>query len=112
LPRLVQVVTTVDSAEQAQALADALLGERLAACVQVGGPVSSTYRWKGAVERAAEWVCTAKTTSARAPALVVRLRELHPYEQPEILVTPVLDADPGYAAWVERETSPGTAPGA
>jgi periplasmic divalent cation tolerance protein len=110
LTELVQVVTTLDSAAAAQSLADTLVSERLAACVQVSGPVASTYRWKGAVERAAEWVCTAKTTRSRAEALVARLRGLHPYQQPEIVLTPVLDADPGYAAWVERETSPHSTP--
>jgi periplasmic divalent cation tolerance protein len=80
-----------------------LVSERLAACVQVGGPVASTYRWQGRMEQAEEWVCTAKTTRAAAAALVARLRALHSYEQPEILVLPVLDADPDYAAWVAAE---------
>lgn len=100
---LVQVTTTVASAEAAQALAQALVAERLAACVQVTGPMTSTYRWKGAVEQATEWVCVAKTTRARAAAALARIRALHSYDQPEILVTPVIDADPGYAAWVRTE---------
>lgn len=103
MTELVQVVTTIDDRGRAEELAAAVVGERLAACVQVSGPIASTYRWKGAVERAEEWVCTAKTTAPRAAALAARLRELHSYEQPEILVTPVRDADPGYAAWVAAE---------
>lgn len=103
---LVQVVTTIDDRAAAQALADALVGERLAACVQVSGPIASTYRWQGKLERAEEWLCTAKTTGARASALVTRLRELHSYDHPEILVTPVTDADAGYAAWVAAQVEP------
>ena len=105
MAELVQVITTIDSAAAAQALADTLVAERLAACVQVTGPVSSTYRWQGATEQATEWLCVAKTTSTRAAAIVARIRALHSYDQPEILVTPVLDADPGYADWVARETA-------
>jgi periplasmic divalent cation tolerance protein len=108
LATLVQVVTTIDGRDAAQAIADALVGERLAACVQVSGPLSSTYRWQGEIQHAAEWVCTAKTTRDRAPALLLRLRALHSYDQPEILVTPVADADPGYAAWVAAEVATGS----
>ena len=100
---LVQVLTTIDSAEAAQALADALVGERLAACVQVIGPIASTYWWKGRVARSSEWLCVAKTTPARSAQLMARLRVLHSYELPEVLVTPVAEADPSYAAWVAAE---------
>lgn len=81
------------------------MSERLAACVHVAGPIASTYRWQGKIEQAEEWVCTCKTTRARAEAAVSRLRQLHSYTQPEILVIPVLDADPAYAAWVAAEVS-------
>lgn len=83
------------------------MSERLAACVHVAGPIASTYRWQGKLEQADEWTVTAKTTRKRAPAVMRRLRELHSYTQPEILVVPVLDADPGYAAWVAEEVAPG-----
>ncbi|MEZ4588247.1 MAG: divalent-cation tolerance protein CutA [Gemmatimonadales bacterium] len=106
MTELVQIVTTIDSRQAAETLADQLVAEHLAACVQIAGPIASTYRWQGALEHATEWVCTAKTTRQRADALLARLRALHSYEQPEILVTPVLEADPGYAAWVESETTP------
>ena len=101
---VVQVETTVDSESAAAALAAALVGERLAACEQVLGPVASTFRWKGAVDQATEWLCRAKTTEAKSRAVVARIRELHSYEQPEILVTPVSDGDRGYLDWVRAET--------
>lgn len=100
---LVQVETTVDSEAAAAALAAALVNEGLAACVQVLGPIASTYRWQGAVERATEWLCLAKTTEAAAARIMARIRELHSYEQPEILVLPVTGGDPGYLAWVRTE---------
>ncbi|MGE0551985.1 MAG: divalent-cation tolerance protein CutA [Gemmatimonadales bacterium] len=106
MTELVQIVTTIDSRQAAEKLADQLVAEHLAACVQIAGPIASTYRWQGTVEHATEWVCTAKTTRQRASALLARLRALHSYEQPEILITPVLEADPGYAAWVASETTP------
>ena len=101
---LAQVTTALDSREAAEALAERLVSERLAACVQIDGPIQSLYRWRGALERATEWRCTAKTTVDRTDALVTRIRSLHSYEQPEILVTAVQDADPGYAEWIAQET--------
>lgn len=74
--------------------------ERLAACAQVVGPVSSIYRWQGEVERAAEWYCHLKTTAARVPALMSRIRELHPYETPEIIAVPVAEGDQRYLKWI------------
>ena len=66
--------------------ATTLVDERLAACVNVHGPMTSIYRWKGAVEHEAERQLVIKTTRARLPALEARLRELHPYELPEFVV--------------------------
>jgi periplasmic divalent cation tolerance protein len=83
-------------------MAAALVEERLAACVQVAGPIESTYRWKGKVERATEWYCHCKTTRARYPALEARVRELHPYDIPEIIVVPIVAALPAYLAWIEE----------
>ncbi len=97
-----QVTTTVATREAAERIAAALVAERLAACVQVAGPIASTYRWQGAVERATEWYCHCKTTRARYPALEMRLRELHPYETPEIIAVPIVAGLPAYLAWIEE----------
>lgn len=101
-----QVNTTLESEADAARLAAALVDERLAACVQVSGPVASVYRWNGAVTRAAEWLCTAKTAETRLPALLARIRELHPYEQPEIIATSITAGDPAYLEWVRQESTP------
>jgi periplasmic divalent cation tolerance protein len=103
---VVQVDTAVGSESAAASLAAALVEERLAACVQILGPMESTYRWKGAVERSTEWLCRAKTTASRAPALIARIRDLHSYEQPEILVMPVSGGSNGYLEWVAEQVEP------
>jgi periplasmic divalent cation tolerance protein len=97
-----QVTTTVATQADAERIAAALVEERLAACVQIAGPIISTYRWQGAIERATEWHCHCKTTRARYPALEARLRELHAYETPEIIALPIVAGFPAYLAWIEE----------
>jgi periplasmic divalent cation tolerance protein len=101
-----QVTTTLPDRAVAERVAAQLVGERLAACGQVQGPIASIYHWEGAVEHAAEWYCHLKTTTARLPALRLRLRELHPYQVPEIIAVPILDGDPAYLAWIEASVVP------
>ncbi|MGH7578734.1 MAG: divalent-cation tolerance protein CutA [Gemmatimonadales bacterium] len=95
-----QVTTTLPNREAAQRIGRQLVEERLAACAQVVGPVSSVYRWQGEVETAAEWYCQVKTTAARVHELMARIRELHPYETPEIIAVPVVEGDAGYLGWI------------
>jgi periplasmic divalent cation tolerance protein len=101
MSEVVIIATAVDSRSRAEALAEALVAARVAACVQVS-PVESWYRWKGEVERAEEFLLQAKTTAARAPAAQALIAELHTYELPEITVAPVMDGSPAYLAWVAR----------
>jgi len=102
-PRVVQVQTTLPDEPSARRIASTLVEARLAACIQVLGPLHSTYRWEGRVEQATEWLCLIKTTDTGLDMLLPRLRELHPYDTPEIIVLPVIGGDPGYLAWVESE---------
>ena len=97
-----QVTTTFPDRPLAEQIARRLVEERLAACVQVEGPIASTYRWQGEVESASEWYGHIKTTVARLPDLRARLRELHPYQVPEIIAVPRLDGDPAYLQWIEE----------
>ena len=96
-----QVTTTLPDEETARRLASSVVEERLAACAQVLGPVSSTYCWKGEVERNREWYCHLKTTRARLSRLQSRIRELHPYEVPEIVAVALVDGNPEYLQWIE-----------
>jgi len=82
-----------------------MVEERWAACAQVAGPIESIYRWDRKIERATEWYCHLKTTVARVPALQTRLREIHPYDTPEIIVLPVIDGDPAYLRWIEASVT-------
>ena len=98
------VKTTTDAREDAERLARGLVEQRLAACVQVLGPISSTYRWEGAVETAEEWLCLVKTTGARFEALAAHVEANHGYETPELTAVPVSRGSAAYLAWVSSET--------
>lgn len=103
VPDLIVVTTALPTRTKADEMAGALVDEHLAACVQVTGPVTSTYRWKGAVERAEEWRCEIKSTKERWPQLQERITALHPYEVPEIVMVAV-ETTERYGKWVRRET--------
>ena len=100
---LLLVLTTMPDDDRADEVAKTLVDERLAACVNVHGPMTSLYRWKGAVERDAERQLVIKTTRDRLAPLESRLRALHPYELPEFVVIEAT-ASEAYAAWARAET--------
>jgi periplasmic divalent cation tolerance protein len=100
----VLVWTTLGADADARNLADTLVNERLAACVTVQAPMDSVYRWRGSVEHERERQILIKTTTERVSALAARVRELHPYELPEFLVTPILSGSDGYLAWLRENT--------
>ena len=97
----VQVQTTAGSKEEADRLASVLLERRLAACVQVLGPMESRYWWEGALESATEWLCLAKTTADRVDEVVAAIGEAHSYDTPEVLATTVAGGNERYLRWVE-----------
>lgn len=101
---VVAVFITAANARDARRLAEALVAEKLAACVSDIGPLRSVYRWKGRVERAREHLLIAKTVRARLRKLTTRVKALHSYDVPEIVALPVGGGNPDYLAWVERET--------
>lgn len=100
------VLTNLPDAVSAQALAAALVEERLAACVNILAPCRSVYRWQGKVEDASEVPLLIKTTADRYPALEAAVRARHPYELPEIVAVPIAHGLPDYLRWVESETTP------
>jgi periplasmic divalent cation tolerance protein len=102
---LILVLTTMPDNERADALARTLVDERLAACVNVHGPMRSTYRWKGNVEVDAERQLVIKTTRERLSALEARVKALHPYELPEWIVLATSESSEAYRQWVAVETS-------
>ncbi|MFD9886220.1 divalent-cation tolerance protein CutA [Streptomyces alboflavus] len=102
------VLTTTDTPDKADALARGAVEARVAACAQISGPVTSVYRWEGAVETAREWQVLLKTTESRYPDLESWLLAAHDYETPEIIATPVTGGSAAYLSWVAAETSEGT----
>ena len=97
---VVIVFSTVPDEESGERLARALVDERLAACVNLHGPMVSVYRWMGQVEREAERQLVIKTTRDRVPALEARLKALHSYELPEFVVLPIEGGSQAYLDWV------------
>ena len=102
---VVLVLTTVPAGELGEGVARALVEERLAACVSVLAPMTSIYRWQGAVERGTEQQIVIKTTADRVAALQARLGQLHPYDVPECLVLAVGGGTATYLDWVRAGTS-------
>jgi len=98
------VLTTVPLDERGRALARALVDERLAACVSSLPPMSSIYRWQGKVTEDNEQQLVIKTRRSQLPAIERRLRELHPYEVPELLVIDVAGGSEMYLKWIRENT--------
>jgi len=99
----IQIVTTTERKEDAEAIARSLVEDRLAACVQVLGPVTSTYRWEGKIETSQEWQVWAKTRRKLYDRVEEAIRRLHPYDVPEILAVPIVAGSQSYLAWLAGE---------
>lgn len=99
------VYTTLGSAAEAERIAEALVSERLAACVNIHPGMRSVYEWKGAVQREDEAAVFIKTRRALAAAVTGRLRALHPYEVPAMLVLPIEGGNEDYLAWARGQTA-------
>jgi periplasmic divalent cation tolerance protein len=99
----VQITTTTGTRHDAEQIASELVSRRLAGCVQISGPISSTFRWQGKVETAEEWMCTVKTSRAQLAAIQKLLNEIHPYEVPEIIATPIVDGSDAYLKWLGEQ---------
>lgn len=102
MTNFLQVLTTAPAHEDAERLAAALVERRLAGCVQIVGPVQCIYRWQDAIERAEEWLCLIKTTREAYAAVESAIRELHSYECPEIIATPIEAGSAAYLEWLTQ----------
>lgn len=99
------VSTTVDTEDAIHKLANLVIESRMAACAQISGPVKSIYWWDNKKEQAEEWTCSFKTTVDQYPNLEKVIREHHPYDVPEIILTPILNGHPDYLEWISAETN-------
>ena len=100
------VLTTVGSTERAEAIAMALVERRLAACVNIIGPIRSIYRWKEKIENEQECLLVIKTGGDRAADLQAAFSELHPYELPEHVELSIAGGSAEYLAWLTAQVSP------
>ena len=103
----VGVSTTVDGEGEAGRLSGLIINEKLAACVQYT-TIHSSYRWKGKVIMAEEYLLLMKTRADLADELVAFIKKNHSYEIPEIVVTPIVGGYEGYLKWIVSETRGGT----
>jgi periplasmic divalent cation tolerance protein len=101
----IQVITTTADRKEADAIAEEILKQRLAACVQIGGPIDSSYWWNSRIETSRECVLTIKTRRDLFPRLEAAILALHSYEQPEILAVAAVEVTPGYLKWLEEQTA-------
>lgn len=99
----IQLQTTTATKADAERIAAALVEQRLAACVQISGPITSCYRWQNAIETADEWLCTAKTTRDAYSRVEQAIRGLHPYDEPEIIAVPIVACSVGYLTWLVEQ---------
>jgi periplasmic divalent cation tolerance protein len=99
----IQVTTATGTKEQAQTIARHLVESKLAACVQITGPITSIYRWKGKVENAQEWLCLIKTRDDLYDKLEAAVKTLHSYEIPEIVAVPIIKGNKEYLNWIDGE---------
>ena len=104
MEEIVLVLTTLPEEFDASSLARELVEGRMAACVSVLPPQTSTYRWKGAIETAREHQVVIKTISTRVGELMMTLRTRHPYDLPEFLVLPVSGGDSSYLDWLRASS--------
>jgi periplasmic divalent cation tolerance protein len=104
MTEFLQVQTAAGNRDEAERLAADVIDRRLAACVQIVGPVHSRYRWQGAVETAEEWLCLIKTTRQKYRDVEDAIRAIHSYVCPEIVALPIAEGSAMYLRWLAEET--------
>ncbi|WP_436756712.1 divalent-cation tolerance protein CutA [Streptosporangium sp. V21-05] len=100
----IQVITTVPTSEGGATLAHSITDARLAAGVQITGPIRSVYWWRGSLEDREEWQLTIVTTSACFAELEEHIKARHDYVTPEIIAIPVVSGSSDYLSWISTET--------
>lgn len=98
------IFITVPGREEAARIAEALVAEKLAACVNQIEGVSSIFWWEGKVQRETEILLMAKTASKRVENLIRRVKELHSYTTPEVIALPIRHGNPDYLRWIDETT--------
>jgi periplasmic divalent cation tolerance protein len=103
----VVVLITTGSKEEADRIAEALVAEMMAACVNVIPGVTSVYRWQGEVQRAQEWLLVVKSQMELLSDVIRRVKALHSYDVPEIIALPLVGGSDAYLRWIDNEVHGG-----
>ena len=103
MEEFIQVFMTIGKKEDADKIAKTLVEKRLAGCFQIFGPIVSTYWWKDNIETAEEWLCLIKSKKALYEELEKAIKEIHPYETPEIIAMPIVAGSEDYLKWLSSE---------
>jgi len=99
----IQVITTVEHKADAEKIAKSLLEKRLAACAQIIGPMTSYFHWQGKLDSAQEYLCLIKSRDDLFQELEAAIINIHPYEVPEIVATPITKGGKDYLNWLAAE---------
>lgn len=99
----IQVITTTEKKEDAEKITRVLIEKRLAGCIQIIGPITSTYWWKNNMEKAEEWLCFIKSKRNLYKEIETCIKEIHPYETPEIISLPIVEGNKNYLKWLNGE---------
>ena len=103
MSEFLQITTTTATRQDAERIAAELVSRRLAGCVQISGPITSIYRWQGKTENSEEWMCTLKTGREQLADIRKLIEEIHPYDVPELIATPIVDGSEKYLAWLKEQ---------
>ena len=98
----IQVLVTIDDKDKAEEIAGSLVSKRLAACVQITSPIESIFTWKGEVERSEEWMLLFKSKDSLFEELEKEIKNLHPYETPEIIAHEIIIGNDDYLDWMDK----------
>ncbi|NIA08270.1 MAG: divalent cation tolerance protein CutA [Nitrospiraceae bacterium] len=101
--KYIQVFTAIKKREDAEKIAKKLVEMRLAGSVQIVGPIVSTYWWKGNMETSQEWLLFIKSIRDLYKEIESKIKKMHPYEVPEIIAVPIVDASNDYLEWLKSE---------
>ncbi len=103
MTEFVQITTTTGKRQDAEQIAAELVSRRLAGCVQVSGPIVSTFRWQGKIETSEEWLCVIKTSRGKIADITRVFDEIHPYDVPELIATPIVEGSAAYLDWLREQ---------
>ena len=99
--KYIQITTTVSKIDDAKKIADKILEKKIAACVQISGPIKSIYWWKNKIENEEEWYCFIKTKKKLYNKIEKMIKKMHAYETPEIIATPIIKGSNEYLRWLD-----------